>query len=73
VRDPISGAIEFAFFICSLALALWIAIDTRRSLELLFPRVKLLSEREVRFFKILSTFCAWMLSVFLVSHLLRRP
>ncbi len=68
MRDPISGPIDFAFFVFSFVVFLWIAIDSRRVLEFLFASAKPLSQTVVGSLRILAGVCAAGLAVVLVRH-----
>jgi hypothetical protein len=71
MRDPISSPVELVFFIVCLAALVWIALDTRRCLEFLFPSAKPISEGRIRLLRMLSAFCACGVFVLLASHVLR--
>ncbi len=70
MRDPISGPIDFGFFVFSLFVVLWIAIDSRRVLEFLFSSAKPLSPSIVLSLRILAGICAAGLAIVLIRHAL---
>jgi hypothetical protein len=68
MRDPISGPIDFGFFVFSFIVVLWVAIDSRRVLEFLFSSAKPLSPSIVFVLRILAGICAAGLAVVLIRH-----
>lgn len=71
MRDPVSGPVDFWFFVFALVLLLWIAVDTRRVLEFVFFRATPLSDRMTIVLRSLAGLCACGLAVVLISHIMR--
>jgi len=67
--DPVAGPVNLVFFLVGLVLCAWIALDTRRSLQLITRHPGPLSEKTVASYRRLAAFMSIMLLLLTLRHL----
>ncbi len=69
MSDPISGPIDFWFLVFGLAFSLWVALDTRRALRIVFFLSKPESEGVILSLRIIAAIVALGTLITLTLHL----
>jgi hypothetical protein len=69
MADPISGPIDFWFLAFGLAFFLWVALDTRRALRIVFFLSKPESERVILSLRILAAIVAFGTFLTVIVHI----
>lgn len=73
MRDPVSGPIDFTFFLLALIIMLCLAFDPRKVFEVLnsYARVKPPSGAIFVSLRVIAVVCATGLAILLIGHLTR--